>query len=133
MAQFKTGNVTHDNDQGLDVRLIEQIAGEDIPNDVQKVEQRFSYITPITTQTTTVVKSGVGFLHSIIIPTPVANAVITIYDNTAASGSQIIPPITFPAALLSSGPVTVPVDCSFAVGLTIVTSGATMGVGGTYR
>ena len=37
--------------------------------------------------TTTVVKTGAGILHTITFTKPVATAVVTIYDNTAASGT----------------------------------------------
>jgi len=41
------------------------IAGEDIPNDVTKVEFR-NNLTYISTATTTVCKTGAGLLHSLI-------------------------------------------------------------------
>lgn len=77
----------------------------------------------ITTATTSTPKSGVGFLHGIMINTPVASGVITIYDNTAASGT-IIGTITFPATLLSSGPEPVIYNVIINTGVTIVTSAA---------
>jgi len=88
---------------------------------VAKVEQRGTYQN-ITTATTTVVKAGPGELYSIIVNTPVASAVITIYDNTAASGTKI-GTITFPATLISDGPIPVPYNVAFSTGLTIVTTG----------
>jgi len=77
----------------------------------------------ITTATTSTPKSGTGFLHGIMINTPVASGVITIYDNTAASGT-IIGTITFPATLLSSGPAPVIYNVIINTGVTIVTSAA---------
>lgn len=77
----------------------------------------------IATQTTTTVKSGAGYLDRIIINTPLALAVITIYDNTAGSGTKI-GTITMPAALLSTGGVSIPYGLRFGTGLTIVTAGA---------
>ncbi len=112
--------------------LATKIAGEDLPNDVQKVEQRFSALN-IPTQTTTTVKPGVGLLHAIIIPTPVASATVKIYDNTAGSGTVLLDTITMPAALLSSGPISLILDVSFSVGLTVVTAGATMPLTVSYR
>lgn len=90
---------------------------------VAKVEQRGTYQN-ITTATTTVVKSGPGFLYGLLIGTPAASATITIYDNTAGSGTKITT-ITMPAALLSSGPIPVPINVAFSTGLTIVTTGTT--------
>lgn len=78
----------------------------------------------ITSATTTTVKSGVGQLHSITINKGAATGVITIYDNTAASGTKI-GTITFGAALLSDPPIPALYDVAFATGLTIVTSAAT--------
>lgn len=75
----------------------------------------------ITTTTTTTVKSGAGVLHSLTINTPVASSVITIYDNTAGSGTKI-GTITLPATLLSEGPQGVILDLAFSTGLTLVTA-----------
>lgn len=85
--------------------------------------------TIITTQTTTIAKTGPGTLRQIVIMTPVASAVVQGYDNTAASGSKLFPDMTLPATLLNDGPLVVPLDAAFNTGCTIVTSGATMGVG----
>ena len=70
--------------------------------------------------TTTVVKTGQGVLHSITLNKPTATAVITIYDNTAASGT-VIGIITVPA---NPQPVTLMYDVTFATGLTITTATA---------
>jgi hypothetical protein len=77
--------------------------------------------TNITTATTTVVKSGGGVLKSIVINTAVANGVIAIYDNTAASGT-LIGTITLPAVVLDSQ-YAIPYGVRFSTGLTIVTTG----------
>jgi hypothetical protein len=98
------------------VSLGTNIAGEDITNDVLKVEGRFSN-TYISTATTTTVKSGTGVLHTIVLGETAAGT-ITVYDNTAASGTVI-------AVLKASiGENTFVFDTSFAVGLTIVTAAA---------
>lgn len=93
-----------------------RIAGEDIANDVQKT--RYPGIpTYISTATTTVVKSGAGHLHSIVIGETAAGA-ITIYDNTAASSPVL--------AVIKSSAVegTYLFDITFSTGLTIVTAAA---------
>lgn len=77
--------------------------------------------TPITTDTTTVVKSSRGVLHSVVINTPVASSVITLYDNTVGSGTKI-GTITLPATLLTEGPYYALYDVVFTTGLTIVTA-----------
>ena len=56
------------NDEYELTSLIDLLAGEDLANDVLKTEQRFSYLNIVlAAPTTTVVKSGVGFLHAITI------------------------------------------------------------------
>ena len=77
----------------------------------------------ITSNTTTVLKSGFGKLGKIVVNQAVANAVITVYDNTAASGT-VIATITMPATLLANHFV-LEYDCHFGTGLTVVTSAAT--------
>lgn len=76
--------------------------------------------TNILTATTTVVKSGGGVLQRIVINKAVANGVVTIYDNTAASGTKIAT-ITQPATLLETQDV-LEYGVRFATGLTVVTS-----------
>lgn len=80
--------------------------------------------THITSATTTTAKSGAGILHSITINKAVAAATITVFDNTAGSGT-VLALITFGAALLSDPPNTATYDIAFTTGCTIVTSGAT--------
>jgi hypothetical protein len=93
-----------------------KIAGEDLVADAQKVEQRFSN-NYIATAATTVVKSGSGFLHTITLRETAAGA-ITIYDNTAGSG-------TIMAVLKASiAEQTFILDVAFGTGLTIVTAAA---------
>lgn len=71
----------------------------------------------ISTATTTTVKSGAGVLRSITLGETAAGA-ITIYDNTAGSGTVI-------AVLKASvAEQTFNFDVAFATGLTIVTAGA---------
>lgn len=71
----------------------------------------------ISTATTTTVKSGSGFLNRLVINTTAAGA-ITIYDNTAASGTKIA---TLPASAVVG---TYTYQGRFAIGLTIVTAAA---------
>lgn len=98
-------------------------AGEDLTNNVQKIEQRGTPFA-ISTATTTTVKSGSGFVYNIrVIGGTLGN--VTIYDNTAASGTVLLPTVT-PVAngvLLE--------NVSFSTGLTIVTAAATVIIGST--
>jgi len=111
--------------------LADQIAGEDLVADVIKVEQRYGY-SNITTVATTTVKSGAGFLHNLVINTPVATSVITIYDNTAASGTKIAT-ITLPATITNQGPIVIPYNVSFNTGLTISTTVAASDLTAAFR
>lgn len=73
----------------------------------------------ITGQATTTVKSGSGILHTICVNTPAATETITIYDNTAASGTKI-GTITVFAAMNPC----LTYDVNFTTGLTLVTATA---------
>ena len=84
----------------------------------QTVISAYRYIN-ITSQTTTTVKSGSGILHTVCVNTPAATETITIYDNTAASGTKI-GTITVYA---STNPC-LTYDVNFATGLTLVTATA---------
>lgn len=108
------------------------LAGEDLTNDVQKVEQRFSYAYCAGADTS--VKSGAGFLHTItfsqIDAAPTAGTII-IYDNTAESGT-IIFSSTWTTAVFY--PTTITLDVSFSTGLYIgFTTTADIGVTVSYR
>lgn len=96
---------------------------EDQINGLALVEQRYSFVN-ITSAATTVVKNGAGFLHLLIVGTPIASATIQLYDNTAASGTKI-GLITLGATLANDPPGSFRYDIVFSTGLTIVTSGAT--------
>lgn len=83
----------------------------------------------ITTQTTTTVKSGEGFLHAIDF-TAAPSGVITIFDSLTGAG-KAIRTITSPATLLQSE-VNKILDIKFDIGLTIVTSGANQNIVVSY-
>ena len=95
-------------------------AGEDLTNDVQKVEQRYSYYATSSLGTVTV-KSGSGFLHSFCINNAATGTVSTLYDNTSGAGT-VIATITLPATLLQTS-ICFPYNVSFATGLTLVETG----------
>lgn len=85
-------------------------------------EPQYSY-TNMTTATTTQIRTGPGILHAITINKPVASATITVYDNTASSGTTI-GTVTLPATLLDDLN-TLFYDVAFTTGLRVVTSQAT--------
>ena len=73
--------------------------------------------------------TGAGLLHSIVHGVPTTTSVITIYDNTAASGTIIakLTPVT------GQGAVTFVLDVSFTIGLTVVVATAGSDVTVSYR
>lgn len=73
--------------------------------------------TYISTATTTTVKSGRGNLVRIVVTETAAGA-ITIYDNTAASGTILG---VLKASIVEGS---YEIGCRFQTGLTIVTAGA---------
>jgi hypothetical protein len=94
--------------------LISTIAGGE-------ASDTFQY-TNISSATTTTCKSGMGTLIRIVNNRKVANGVITVYDNTAGSGT-VIATITNPATLLDNAQV-FEYGVGFDTGLTIVTTAA---------
>ena len=120
-----------DASNNLKATLGTLMAGEDLTNDVLKVEQRMSY-TNISADTA--VKSGAGFLHTLtfaqIDAAPTAGTII-VYDNTAESGTIIFSSTWTTAVFL---PVTVTIDASFSTGLYVgFTTTADIGVTVSYR
>ena len=84
---------------------------------VAKVPYSYSHIT---TDTTTTVKSGAGTLHAVCLNTIAATETITIYDNTAGSGTKIA--VITEASGQSPGCLFY--DVAFSTGLTLVTATA---------
>jgi hypothetical protein len=115
ILDLEDGPITTSGAEKVD--LEGKIAGEDLTNDVLRVEQRNTN-TYISTATTTVVKTGAGLLHTLVVNGGTAGTVI-VYDNTAASGTIL-------ASFDSTNALATYVfDCSFSTGLTVVTSAAT--------
>jgi len=85
--------------------------------------------TDITTTTTTVVKSGPGFLKAICVNTPATGGTATIYDSTTASGTKI--------GTITSDASTTPgcwvYEVQFRQGLVIVTATAAMDITVSWR
>lgn len=78
--------------------------------------------------TTTVIRTTPGILHTITFNKPVATGVVTVYDNTAASGT-VLATITTPTSPL---PLTLTFDAVFSTGLTITTATAAQDITVTY-
>jgi hypothetical protein len=74
----------------------------------------------ITAAATTVCKAGSGVLHSVTLTNVAASSTVTVFDNTAGSGTKIFT-YTAPAAA-STTPVSMILDVLFRTGLTVVTT-----------
>jgi hypothetical protein len=109
----------------LPVTLQTKIAGEDLTNDLTKVEQRFSPYYLAAAGTTTV-KSSSGFIHTLSV-TGGGAGVIVGYDS--ASGTSATKLFDFDS---TNTPNTYIFDCTFNNGLTLVL-GTTTKVALSYR
>ena len=89
--------------------LATALAGEDFDNDVMRVEGQFSYSRKTADGQ---VKSAPGFVHSVTIApttaTPTAG-LVTVYDNTAGSGTPVFSEWVFATAPAHS--VILDVEC----------------------
>ena len=117
------------------LRQAEQFAPQYEDNTAQRalVEQRCTNYYLNGTSAGVTVKSGAGYLYGAAIGTQTASAVITIYDNTAASGT-VLCKATLPAALLTDGPIEWN-GCrgSFSTGLEVVVATANADLNLCYR
>lgn len=118
------------SDNSIRNSLTTKLAGEDLTNDVLKTEVRGSF-SNITTNTTTTVKTGAGVLYGFTINNNgfTTAGTITVYDNTAASGTKIgtwVIPLSPPGTVaLAAEALLGPIfggGLSFSTGLTFVTA-----------
>lgn len=115
------------------VSLATLIAGEDLTNNVLKVEERFSYFAPVVVDSA--VKSGAGFVHSITISqndaAPTAGTIDILDSTSAGAGTKIFSWNLTTAVFV---PFTVILDCNFTTGLYIdFTTTGDVNVQGSYR
>lgn len=135
LSNGQRGDLQMTANGSMQTNLNTLLAGEDLTNNKLVVEQRNVYSNVTATGTTTV-KSGANFLHSTTINNPsaitsaTANTTITLYDNTAASGTKI-GTISLPQStnLVSALPFTIPYNVTINTGLTVV---ITVGSGGSW-
>ena len=126
LTDGQRGDIQLDNKGNQLVTLSTLIAGEDLTNNKMVTESRYSF-TNVTTNTTTTIKSGSGVLFGIVVNNPSAITIsvltLTLYDNTAASGTKIG---TLVVPLTTTGePFTILESAVFTTGLTAVTAGPT--------
>jgi hypothetical protein len=95
-----------------------KLAGEDVENDVQKVERRFAASSSALLGTNQIKLASGVVSHCTILGG--AQGSVTLYDDTAAVATHAILP-TFAYAATSPLQFTIPLDVAFARGLTMVT------------
>jgi len=91
------------------------------------IKTQYSSIN-ITTQTTTLVATGNGVLHTISLNKPIAGGTIAIYNGIDNTGT-LIGTVTTPTG---PKPLTLKYDVSFGVGLAIVTGSQNQDITITY-
>lgn len=79
--------------------------------------------TNITTQTTTLIKTGAGILHAIIINSHAASATIEM-DDALTHTTPKIGTITLPSTVSGAIPISLEYDVEFSIGLSITTGTA---------
>lgn len=128
LANGQSQTLLMDVNGNTKVTLATLIAGEDLTNNILKVNQVFSFQN-ITTNTTTTIKSGAGLFHGFTVNNNgfTTAGTITVYDNTAGSGTKIgtyTLPLQPPGTVLLATTFFPPqmLDVSFATGLTFVTA-----------
>lgn len=82
----------------------------------------------ITTQTTTLVKTGAGFLYAIVFNKPVATGTVEYDDAITNTNSMGI--VTSPTGVL---PFTLKINAQFLTGLSITTGTASQDITVIYR
>lgn len=81
--------------------------------------------THITTDTTTLVKTGPGILHAIIINSHGASATVE-FDDALTHTTPVIGIITCPSTITSAIPISLEYDVQFSTGLSVTTGTATL-------
>lgn len=71
----------------------------------------------------TLIKTGAGTLHGVVLNTPAVSGSLTLYDGTSAAGA-VIAIITLPATLAGEGPAAALYDVAFTTGLFAVVAAA---------
>ena len=89
----------------------------------------YQYIN-ITTQTTTLIRTGNGVLHTVCFNKPTATGTVAIYDGITAASGTLIGTITVQT---SPQPGCLAYDVQYGTGLTIVTATASSDITVSYR
>lgn len=81
--------------------------------------------TRVTTAATTLVKTGPGVLHAIVVNKPGASATIEA-DDALTNTTPVIGIVTLPATITSMAPFTMTYDVAFTIGLSVTVGTATV-------
>ena len=117
MARRQFINDLDCGDGYLNTNLSTKIAGEDLTNDVMKVEQRYSIAYQAAAAANVVVKAAPGFLHAIVVGKWVTNGTIEVSDHASDGDGNVKVFITMAATNIDGFPKTIPVNANFAVGI----------------
>jgi hypothetical protein len=101
------------------------LAGEDLTNDVLKVEQRYSYHYIAAPAADEVVKASAGFVHAIILGKWVTGGTVEVSDHATDGDGNVKIKLTAGATDESGFPKTIPVNAVFGTGITVDTIGLT--------
>lgn len=113
--------VAIDSHRNLQVVMADSSTGAVLSSSAPAQTYRADSYLNITTKTTTVVKAAAGTLAKVVINKSGSSDTLTIYDNTAGSGT-IIATITSPTVGMNFQ-----YDVACGTGITIVTGGTTAG------
>ena len=102
-----------------------QLAGEDLTNDVMKVEERYSYHYIAAPAADEVVKAGAGFVHAVILGAWVTGGTVEISDHATDGDGNVKVKLTAGTTDESGFPKTILVDAEFLTGITVDTIGLT--------
>jgi len=108
-----------DSSGNLKATLATLIAGEDLTNDVIKVEQRYNIAYQAAASANVVVKATPGFLHAIVVGAWIANGTIEVSDHASDGDGNVKIFITEAATNIDGFPKTFIVDANFAVGICV--------------
>ena len=114
-----------DGSGNLMVSLGTEIAGEDVTNDVLKVEHQYSITYRAAVGANVVIKASAGFLHAIILGKWVTGGTVEV-SNHASDGDGAVKVFLQSGATDESGfPKTIIVDAEFDTGITADLIGTT--------
>jgi hypothetical protein len=120
------GPIQSDSLGNLQVNQYTKIAGEDLTNDVMKVQVQATYTVPLTASA--LVKTGAGQLFGLVVNSCAAGATIKVWDNTSAATTVLLDTITFTAAVAQGPSIIALPAVKFTTGCYITIAVAAMSV-----